>query len=281
MKIIKVLVTGLVLSTLAACGPATIEPATVGKVLTPAGYNKETLPPGKIWLGLRETLVTLETGTQVYIEKVPVVLSDKLTITMDIRFRGRINAQYADAMFNDIKHGGDFKFEFAEVYHTYGKPEIREIVRGIVSEYTVEDVHKNYKRIGAEISNALVNEFKSSPVEISGISLGGIIYPTVVTDAINKAKERKMLIEQEKAQNEIDILKKTNELALIKAEQNIELTKAETTAQANKIMGQSITPELLRLKEIEVQKILAENSASNTKIYVPSSMGAPTLVEQN
>lgn len=59
------------------------------------------------------------------------------------------------------------------------------------------------------------------------------------------------------------------------------MVEAQTTAEANKILGQSITNELLELKRIEVQRILANNSKDNTKVYVPLSMGAPTLVEKN
>lgn len=270
----KILLTLAVIGTLAfsGCSRVTVEPATVGKVLSPSGYSQEVFPAGKYTLGMREDMVILDVSTNTYTEPMDVILSDKLKITFDVRFRGRIrnDQKVINSMFNDITHGGDYKLSFQEVYAVYGKSAVRNVSRGIMSQYSVEDVHANYTRISKEIAGALEKEFVGTPIELSRINLGGVRYPDVVTNAVAQAKQRNMDIEREEAQAKIDLLKKENELKLVSADYEIEMTKAKTVADANKIMGESVTSELLELKRIEVNRIMAQgaNKEGNT-IYLP------------
>ncbi len=246
---------------LSGCSFETIPPATKGKILTTAGYQKGTLPPSKITLWGRDKLVLLETKTGTYKETVDIVLKDKLTLTADVRFRGRIkgDGNIVDAMFNDIPAGPDNIITFNEAYSVYGRMAVRNIVREIIGQYTVEDVQANYNRISNEVATALVKELKSTPIEVADVALGRIAYPDVVTKAIDAAKARDMAIAEAEAQARIDMTKKKNEQALALAQRDIEITKAKTIRDANKIMGESITPELLALKRIEALKLMSKN----------------------
>lgn len=283
-KLLLGLVGALLLTT--GCTRVTVDPAQLGKVLSPSGYSHEVLPTGKHTLGLRESLVVLDISTNTYSERMKVILKDKLTLTFDVKYTGRINKDKAviNSMFNDITHGGDYKITFTEIYKIYGQPTVRNVSREIMSQYTVEDVHANYARISEEIAERLATSFVGSPISLSGVALGEIQYPDIVTDAVSAAKERNMSIEKETAQAKIALLKKKNELALIKADREIELTKARTIADSNEIMGKSVTPTLLELKRIEVSKILAENADEGSTIYIPveglTSTGASVKMYQ-
>ena len=256
---------------LTGCNRVTVDPAQLGKVLSPSGYSQEVLVTGKHTLGFREDLVVLDISTNTYSERMRVILKDKLTLTFEVQYTGRIrnDKRIINSLFNDITHGGDYKITFTEIYRIYGQPKVRNISREIMSQYTVEDVHANYARISEEIAKGLSDAFLGSPVSLSGIALGEIKYPDIVTAAVSEAKERNMQIERETAQAKIDLLKKKNELTLIKADREIELTKAHTVAESNKIMGKSVTPTLLELKRIEVSKILAQHAGEGSTIYIP------------
>lgn len=253
------------------CSRVTVEPAQVGKVLSPSGYSNEVLKPGKYTLGMREDLVVLDTSTNTYKEPIKAILSDKLTLTFDVRFRGRIrkDTKILNSMFNDITHGGDYKVTFTDVYSIYGKAAVRNKAREIISKYTVEDVHKNYSRISAEVQLAVLGALESTPIELSDVALGDIRYPDLVTKAVEEAKSRQMQIEREKNQAKIDLLKKENELKLIQADYEIEMTKARTISDYNKEIGKGITPQLLELKRIEVSKTLATHAKDSSTVYIP------------
>lgn len=267
----KIITLLIVAAMLGACSHKTVPPAAKGKWLGPSGYSPEVLEPGrykKWWFVDRREMVILETNTNTYSEPVSIVLSDKLTLTADVKFRGRIagSDKVINSMFNDVKAGDDRLVSFSEVYRIYGKMVVRNKTREIISQYTVEDVHKNYARISKEIGKALVDGLKASPLEISDIALGNIQYPDVVTKAINTAKERELAIKKEQAQAEIDLTKKKNERLLAEADYQIEITKAKAIRDKNKIIGEGVTPELLRLRALEVQEKMAENGSA---VFMP------------
>lgn len=266
---VTVLITG--------CSFETVEPASKGKVLTTAGYTPDILEPGKYTLWGRDKLITLETNTATYMEKVSVVLKDKLTLSVDVRFRGRIAGQQKtiNAMFNDIRAGDDNVVTFNEVYAVYGRMAVRNKTREIISKYTVEDVHKNYARLSNEIGSVLLEALKATPLEISDVALGNIQYPEVVNEAINAAKKRDLSIKKEEAQAKIDLVKKKNERILAEADYQIEITKAKAIRDKNKIIGQGVTPELIELRRLEVlEKMAANERAVFMPVEAMTSTGA-------
>lgn len=263
-----------------ACSPVTIPPAHKGKFLTPSGYQTEVLEAGKYWEGIREDLILIETQTATYTENVKVILQDKLTLFVEVRFRGRIDGsdRVINAMFNDILAGPDDRLVFNEVYAVYGKMAIQNKTREVVSRYTVDEVHKNYARLSGEISEALTAVLENTPLQISDIAVGNIQYPELVTKAINQAEERRLAIAKEEAQAAIEMTKKKNELKLAEANYMVRLKKAEAVRDENLIIGEGVTPELLELKRLEVAEKLAESANDSSKVFLPiealTSVGA-------
>lgn len=268
MKSIKLIVAIIITLTLVACSFETVPPASKGKILTTSGYSVDVLEPGKYTLWGRDDMVLLQTNTQTYQEAVKIILQDKLTITATVRFRGRIagSKDIINSMFNDIQPGEDKIVQFNEVYNVYGKMAVRNKTREILSTYNVEDIHKNYARLSGEVAAVLKEKLKATPLEISDIALGNIAYPKVVTDAISMAKERKMAIKKEEAQALIELTKKKNEKLLAEADYQIKITQAKAVRDANKIIGQGITPALLKLRALEVQERMAENKSA---VFMP------------
>ena len=258
----------VVFVTTQGCGFETVPPAHKGKVLTTDGYSEEVLNPGKYTLWGRDKMILLETNTATYRETVKVILSDKLTLTADVRFRGRIagSTPVMNSMFDDVIAGEDAKVSFSEVYNVYGKMAVRNKTRDIIRAYSVEDVHKNYGRISKEVGASILLALKGTPIEVSDVALGNIQYPAIVTQAVEEAKARDLSIQKEQAQAAIDMVKKTNQLALVEADYQIQMKKANTIRDANRVMGQGITTSLLKLKALEVQEKMAENKSA---VFIP------------
>lgn len=255
-----------------------VPPAHLGKLLTPDGYTPDVYPPSRVTVMGRDALILLETATATATEPMTVIMQDKLTLTADVRFRVRIAGDKAtiNSMFNDITPVNN-RVSLAQVYETYGKMIVRNKAREILSKYTVEDVHKNYARISGEIYNAVVTSFESVPLEIADVALGNIKYPEMVTAAVEAAAQRRMQIEQEKNQAEIDMVKKKNAERLAEADYRIEMIKAKTLRDSNKTIGDGVTPMLIQYKALEVQAKMAEN---NNVVFMPydalGSIGAQT-----
>lgn len=264
----KYIISLLAVVLLTGCEFATVPPTAKGKILTTSGYMDDVLPPGKYTLWGRDEMVTLQTNTNTYKENVDVILADKLTLVAEIRFRGRLagSNKVINAMFNDITPDRNNMVSFNQVYAVYGKMAVRNKTREIISQYTVEDVHKNYARLSGEIGTVLSDALKNTPLEISDIALGKIQYPAVVTAAVDAAKERELAIKKEQAQAEIELTKKKNERLLAEADYQIEITRAKAIRDKNKIIGQGVTDQLLKLRALEVQEKMAAN---NSAVFMP------------
>jgi len=268
--------------TLGGCGFYTVEPASKGKILTTSGYQPEVLEPGKYTLFGRDDMVILDTSSKVYSENnIEVKLKDKLTLFVDVKFSGRISSDpsVVNTIFNDIVAGDDRRVAFDEVYAVYGRMIIRNKTREIISEYTVDDVHTNYKRISQQIADAVLLSFKTTPIELSQVMIGNINYPEVINASIEANEERRLAIEKEEAQAAIDMTKKENELVLALKDYEIEITRAKAVRDANKIIGEGITEDLLSLRALEVQSEMAKNKAA---VFMPyeamSTVGAQNRI---
>lgn len=252
------------------CSFVQVDPAQVGKILSPAGYEPEILPTGKYTLGWRQQLVTIDTSTNMYSPTITAKLKDQMELSFQVKFRGRLrsDAKTLNSMFNDITVR-DGNVTFTQIFAIYGAPVLENRARAIVSEYTTEEIQVNYKRISNQIAVEVLGALKTAPIELSDLSLGSIQYPTSVVESINAAKQRVMDLEKDKADNKIKIQQKTNELALVEADYKVQMRQADIIADYNKRISQGISPQLLELKRIEVAKILAENAKDSDKVFVP------------
>lgn len=251
-----------------------------GKILGANGWQPEVFPPSKVWLDNNawnftpEKLFLIETTTRKYSEPIKVLLKDKLTLTAVVVFRGRVTGadSVVNGLFNDMQMD-DRIVTTDEVYHVYGKMVILNTAREIISKYNVDEVNINYARITAELYAAIKPKLIGLPIEISDVTIGSIQYPQIVTDAIDKAKERRMEIEQTKAQVQIDLAKIAGKEEVAKAEYRIKMMEAKRIADYNKKIGEGVTKDLLMLRQLEVQEKMVEAIKDNKNVvYMPFDM---------
>ena len=257
--LVGILLVSLVSLGLVGCSEQ-IPQGHVGKILTKNGFNPETFPPSKVWVDNGpftlnpDTLILVETTTRKYNEPITVLLQDKLELTAEIVFRCRINTaeKVLNSVFNDIKLN-DEVITTDEVYNIYGKMVVLNTARDIISKYNVDEVNQNYGRITAELYQAIKPKLASLPIDISDVTVGNIQYPTMVTAAIIKAKERRMLIEQEEANVQIALTKAKGQEEVAKAMYNVKLMEAKQVRDYNQMISSGLTVELLKLKELELE----------------------------
>ena len=278
-KLTNICVLAVIVMATSACSFVKVEPAQAGKILSPAGYEPEILPTGKYTLGWRQELIVLDTSTNLYSPSVRAKLKDQMELSFQVKFRGRLrsDAKTLNSMFDDITVK-DNKVTFTQIYQIYGAPVLENRARSIMSEYTTEEIQVNYKRISNQIASEVIEALKTAPIELSDISLGEIQYPASVVESINAAKQREMDLAKDAADNRIKIQQKTNELALVEADYAVQMRQADIIRDYNRKISEGISPELLELKRIEVNRILAENSKDSDKVFIPieamSSTGA-------
>lgn len=254
----------------------------VGKILGKSGFQPEVYPPSKVWLANNvwnlnhEKLVLVETTTQKYVEPITVLLADKLELSADVIFRCRINSdeeKVLNAIFNDIKVGDDLLITTDDVYSIYAKMLILNTAREVISKYNVDEVNTNYARMTQELYQAIYPKLEGLPIEISDITIGNIQYPKIVTDAIGKAKERRMQIEEMEAEVQKKLTEAKGREELAKTEYNIKMMEAKRIRDYNKMISEGVNQNLLELRKLEVQEKMVEAIQENKNvIYMPMDM---------
>lgn len=263
----------------------TVPAGSKGKIMGASGFQPEIYPPSKIWVTTFSTtpekLFLVQTTTQKFNENFEVLLTDKLTLSGSLVFRCRITGtdKIINSIFNDLPMDDNI-VTVDEVYGIYGKMLVLNTAREVISKYNVDEVNKNYARITTELFLALKPKLVNLPIEISDITLGNIQYPQIVTDAISQSKERRMAIEKEDAQVQIELTKLSGREKLAEGEYRIKMIEAKRMADYNKKIAEGITPDLLELRrldlreqEINMQMRIAENLKGNPNtVYMPLPM---------
>lgn len=264
------------------CSWERVPPAHKGKVLTGSGYQQEVLDPGRQVVWWWQNLVLLDVSTQTFTENLTVILNDRLELDFEVMFRANLRSDptIINAMFDtvDIPRNTDV-VDLGRVYGVFGKMVIENKAREVLNAYTSEEVYKNYAVISDELAQAIIPELESTPIQLENVTITSMEFPKVVTEAIEVAKERELAIQKERAQNEIDLLKKENERALAEAEYQTRMTKAKTIRDESRTIAEGVTPELLQFRSLEVQEMFAKHAGANGKVtFMPieslSSVGA-------
>lgn len=258
MKKLLLLIPVLAITLLTGCHEQ-IPAGTKGKILGKTGFQPELYPPSKVWVNTffsPEKLLLVQTTTQKFNEQVNVKLAEeKLTVDVNIAFRGRINGsdKVLNTIFNDIPMN-DNVVTTQEVYDVYARQLVMNSARSIISTYNVDELPKNYERITLELYQTVSKKLKALPIEISDITIGDVNYPNVVENSIKLATERRMAIEKEQAEVQIKLTEAKGREELAEAEYRIKMMQGKQIYDYNKLISAGITEDLLKLKMIELQE---------------------------
>ncbi|BBM01594.1 SPFH domain-containing protein [Microbulbifer sp. GL-2] len=271
MRYISVLGLLTLLALLAACADRVeVPPAHVGKILTKNGYKPEVVPPSKFRLDMCifycDKLVTMTIADFGHVEKFKVFMpKDQLNMSFDIRMTGAINNDAIDHVFDRIPPvNGNISVN--HVYGTYAQPVIRDVVRGVVAKYSINEIASSRESLSQELFNEVAKALKGTPIVVKRLGLADVQFPKVITQAKERAAERRELIEQEKAQFEIQKIQMERDLEREKMNRAIAVEKAIGQKEVNDLLAKSVTDKYLSYRTLEV---LDKMAASNNKVFLP------------
>ena len=146
-------------------------------------------------------------------------------------------------------------------------PVVRDIVRNVVGKYNAEDLPTKRNEIAVLIENGIrakIEALKGRPVSIESVQLREIVLPAKIKDQIEKVQ----VANQESERVKYEVLRAKQEaqkkaaLAQGEADKNrIEAKgradavtiEAKAQAKANDLISKSLTTNLLKMQQIEVQ----------------------------
>lgn len=245
-----------------------VPPGFVGKVMTKDGYQEGLIPTSKLRLpfcmNYCDRMVLLDNTDKSYVEPMEIFIpGDKLNINVDLRATLSVDPQKADALFNklpQVPQSDQLSVITAEsIYTTYGRQILQAEVRALLTKYTISEIASNNERINQEIQVLLAEVMgKRTPFTVRYAGLTNIKYPPIITAAQENSARRRENISEQEAQLEVSKVQLERELQEAKLQRLIEKEKAETEAVKQRTIAETITPQYLRSKELEIEQIKAE-----------------------
>ncbi len=170
---------------------------------------------------------------------------------------------------------------------------VQEIVRNVIGGYTAEELPGKRDEIATKVVELMsknLNALKNPLAELRSIQLKGILLPPSVQEQIQRVQVAKQ--EAERVRNEVERTKQEAEKVAAQAKGEAEakrinaqgnadsiLIEAQAQARANKMLGESLSRQLLDLRQIEVQGKFNEALRDNkdAKIFLTPGGSTPNL----
>jgi len=300
-RIAALLSAGAALFAMTGCySLATVGPGEMAVVHTPHGADKTALPPGDYHVGYWDSTTNYNVRSLEREEQLDVLSSDGLRIVLDTGVR--YHAVPDEVVMLDRELGKDY-------YETLVGPTLRSQARRVVGRFRPEEIYSTQRElIEKQIREGVEAGIKGRHIELEAVLVRNVTLPGVIQTAVNEKLEKeqaalkmKYVEDEQKAQDKVKLMQANDaaeqqriaaqsaaEVARIKAQSAAEVTKIQAQAEADskRVEGQgladyqrtiqrTITPEVLRMREIDATRALADSP--NTKLVLGTAAGRTML----
>lgn len=265
-------VIGLALAT----GCTQIDTGNVGVAKTMGKYDPQERAPGVYFTPIESVAEFTTKEVAIGVNDLKPKAKDNLTMTdvdVDVYFKANptlisetVTKYQGDyARHDQLVEGGssDLVVGVSRVSR-----EAREAVYKAVSEFDATQMHTKRTELAAEIQKVLQSELdKSDPSmwSITNVNVRNLVTDPGIEQSIRLA-----------AQRDLEISAAKKEADLKKAQGEARIAEATATARANEIVAASLTPNLIRLREIEAQQAFA---GQGTHTVLMGGGSAATLIQ--
>lgn len=231
----------------------------VGMVKTPGGFDGDTLSPGLHGCWGRDTMYLIQASDTQMNAPISQLCADNVNFKFDIGVLFAVNRENTKAIkgaFLNVTPEGNVgsspAITSAQLYKTYVQPQVDQQARKVISRYATSEIVENRGKIAAEIDAGVRSAFKDSLINIKMVTMNNDDYPDFITKAQEQKVGRRVEIETERAEQEKRIIVAENKLRIAQIDYEVQLMEAATTADANKVIGSSITDGYLAWWQLKV-----------------------------
>nr|WP_269847382.1 prohibitin family protein [Paenibacillus sonchi] len=230
-----------------------VEYGHVGLYKTFGKLNNNMLSPG-IHFKIPFIQTVIQVNTQVTKAETDTSASSKdlQPVSTHVAVNYSVNKDSAYNLMNNI--GGNFDGVIIN-------PAIQEIVKEVTAKYPAEDLITRRDLVAGEISELLTKRLGRYDLVVNDINIVNFKF----SDAFNQSIEAKQVAQQQ-------ALKAENDLRRVEIEAKQKIAQAQAEAESLRLKKQEVTPELVQLKQIEVQ----EKALEKWNGVLPSVTGGAT-----
>jgi len=277
----------------------------VGILSTTGKFSNQPLRPGiHFYVPLIQKVIIVDTKVHMITYKRSPEMGSMPDRYGTIKIYPAINVLDARGLPIQVELSVSYKLDpnkAAYVIKTYGlnwedkiiNPIVRDVVRNVIGKYPAEEIPVKRNEIASKIENSIrdqLNKIPNKPIVFESFQLRDIVLPENIKKQIERVQIAKQEAERAKyevlraeqeAQKEAAIAQGKANAAKIEAQGKAEakLIEAKAQARANELISKSLTNELLKLKQIEVQgkfnEALKQNP--NAKIFLMPGGVTPNI----
>lgn len=241
---------------------AVVPPGTIVIVLKPDGESK-IHTEGSYWALGRDRVYFIDTKLKSFTEKMEILCADNINMAVDVKWVGsfsvtpdKIKIIKEKVPARKVKQGDlkGFQLSLQDFYVTAMKDIIRANSREVVSPYITDNIRESRSEIQQLVKHRVLSKLQelNYPVETTDILISNLDYPSEVT-AQRKAIKNAQLEDEKQAalaKAAIEQAKRAAAIAREKGKAKIEIAKAD--AEANRIRSQTLTEEIIRMRQWDV-----------------------------
>ncbi|HEY2511572.1 MAG TPA: prohibitin family protein [Polyangiaceae bacterium] len=266
-----------------------VGPGEMAVVHAPDGAPRAPLQPGDYHLGVDDTTTDYSVRSQEKGEPLDVLSSDGLQITLDTSIRYHVVP--GEVALLDRELGKDY-------YDVLLGPTLRSEARKVVGRFRPEEIYSTQRElIEKQVTDNVRAAIKGRHIELEAVLIRSVRLPSQIQAAVNDKLEKeqaalkmKYVEDEQKAQGRVKLMQANDEAERqrIAAQSAAEVSRiqAEAAANAKKVDGQGVaayqsaiqptlTPQVLRWRQIEAQKALADSP--NAKLVLGAGGGGALI----
>ena len=282
----------LVLSLVTACSYAHVGSGEVAVVRTPDGVSPIVYTTGDWRIGGDDHAVNYNVRSQEHSEQLQVQAADGLGITLDTSIRYHIVSSEAVALHTELGE---------HYYDVLLGPTLRSQARRVVGRYKPEEIYSTDREtIERQITDGVTAAIKGRHIVVEAVLIRGVALPEPIQLAITnkleaeqQALKMKFVLDQQEAADQQELMKTKAAADRQKIDADAAAEAARTAAQAaadakridaqatadyDKIVQPHLTPQMLRMKEIDADRALAD-SPNAKLVLMGGTGGAHTLLD--
>ncbi len=224
-------------------GVKTVPSGTVGVVTHFGSVQEEAIPPGLHFkVPIMTRIIELDTRVQKVEEEVTASSKDLQEVTSKIALNYRVDATKASTIYSDLG---------LQYPNTIVQPALQETIKATTAQFTAEELITKRSDVANLMQKDIELRLLDEHILPTDLSIIDFNFTTEFNDAI----EQKQIAQQKAltAQNELERIRIEADQEKAKAEglAEADLARARAEAEAQKMLRDTVSPELLMLRAVE------------------------------
>ncbi|WP_042462181.1 prohibitin family protein [Neobacillus dielmonensis] len=238
MKYTKSILIGLIALVIVVVGFASVTTVESGNrgVLVQLGAVKSTILSEGLHFRIPfvQSVQQIEVRVQKEESSQSASSKDLQMVTTKVAVNYSVDPEAVNKLYQEI--GMDYRTRIVD-------PAIAEALKAVTAQYTAEELISKRPEVSAKVKDILANKLTKYYMLLEDINIKEFAF----SEEFNKAIESKQTAEQ-------NALRAQRDLERVKIEAEQKVAQAQAEAEALRLKKQEVTPELIQLKQIEVQE---------------------------